>query len=56
MLFWILYLLYSTYFVILTMDPKVKDKAGEKKKHKKIISMEAKHEIIAKHECVNTHY
>ncbi|GFT59872.1 HTH CENPB-type domain-containing protein [Nephila pilipes] len=32
------------------MDPKVKDKTGEKKKSKKIISMEAKHEIIAKHE------
>ncbi|GFS29154.1 uncharacterized protein NPIL_655581 [Nephila pilipes] len=36
------------------MDPKVKDKTGEKKKPKKIISMEAKHEIIAKHEhCVH---
>ncbi|XP_075210241.1 putative CENPB DNA-binding domain-containing protein 1 [Lycorma delicatula] len=32
------------------MDPKVKDKTGEKKKPKKMISMEAKHEIIAKHE------
>ncbi|GFT76537.1 hypothetical protein NPIL_534811 [Nephila pilipes] len=32
------------------MDPKVKGKTGEKKKHKKMISMEAKHEIIAKHE------
>ena len=32
------------------MDPKVKDKAGEKKKPKKMISMEVKHEIIAKHE------
>ncbi|GFS55981.1 tigger transposable element-derived protein 1 [Nephila pilipes] len=32
------------------MDPKVKDKTGEKKKPKKMISIEAKHEIIAKHE------
>ncbi|GFU45088.1 tigger transposable element-derived protein 1 [Nephila pilipes] len=32
------------------MDPKVKDKTGEKKKPKKMISMETKHEIIAKHE------
>ncbi|GFT25433.1 tigger transposable element-derived protein 1 [Nephila pilipes] len=32
------------------MDPKVKDKTGEKKKPKKMISMEAKQEIIAKHE------
>ncbi|GFU23196.1 hypothetical protein NPIL_150361, partial [Nephila pilipes] len=48
--FWIVYILYSAYFVILTMDPKVKDKTGEKKKPKKMISMEAKHEIIAKHE------
>ncbi|GFT46939.1 tigger transposable element-derived protein 1 [Nephila pilipes] len=32
------------------MDPKVKDKTGGKKKPKKMISMEAKHEIIAKHE------
>ena len=32
------------------MGPKAKDKAGEKKKPKKMISMEAKHEIIAKHE------
>ncbi|GFT22883.1 tigger transposable element-derived protein 1 [Nephila pilipes] len=32
------------------MDLKVKDKTGEKKKPKKMISMEAKHEIIAKHE------
>ena len=32
------------------MDFEVKDKAGEKKKPKKMISMEAKHEIIAKHE------
>ncbi|GFT08076.1 hypothetical protein NPIL_187621 [Nephila pilipes] len=31
------------------MDPKVKDKTGDKKKPKKMISMEAKHEIIAKH-------
>ncbi|GFT91994.1 hypothetical protein NPIL_575361 [Nephila pilipes] len=30
------------------MDPK--DKTGEKKKPKKMISMEVKHEIIAKHE------
>lgn len=37
------------YAVILTMDHKVK--ASEKKKSKKMISMEAKHEIIAKHEC-----
>ncbi|GFS99561.1 hypothetical protein NPIL_622541 [Nephila pilipes] len=43
------YILYSAYFVILTMDPKVKDKTGEKKKPKKMISVEAKHEIIAKH-------
>ncbi|GFT72123.1 hypothetical protein NPIL_511531 [Nephila pilipes] len=48
--FWIVYILYSAYFVILTMDPKVKDKTGEKKKPKKRISVEAKHEIIAKHE------
>ncbi|GFU52474.1 hypothetical protein NPIL_64341 [Nephila pilipes] len=46
----IVYILYSAYFIILIMDPKVKDKTGEKKKPKKIISMEAKHEIIAKHE------
>ncbi|GFT69036.1 hypothetical protein NPIL_138181 [Nephila pilipes] len=32
------------------MDHKVKDKTGEKKKPKKMISMEVKHEIIAKHE------
>ncbi|GFU45751.1 HTH CENPB-type domain-containing protein [Nephila pilipes] len=32
------------------MDPKVKDKTGEKKKPKKTISMEAKHKFIAKHE------
>ncbi|GFS88846.1 hypothetical protein NPIL_261561 [Nephila pilipes] len=32
------------------MNPKVKDRTGEKKKRKKMISMEAKHEIIAKHE------
>ncbi|GFU02706.1 tigger transposable element-derived protein 1 [Nephila pilipes] len=32
------------------MDPKIKDKIGEKKKPKKMISMEPKHEIIAKHE------
>ncbi|GFT27189.1 tigger transposable element-derived protein 1 [Nephila pilipes] len=32
------------------MDPKVKVKTGEKKKPKKMISMEAKHEIIAKHD------
>ncbi|GFS47147.1 uncharacterized protein NPIL_611461 [Nephila pilipes] len=32
------------------MDPKVKDKTGVKKKPKKMISLEAKHEIIAKHE------
>ncbi|GFS34686.1 hypothetical protein NPIL_55151 [Nephila pilipes] len=48
--FWIVYILYSAYFVILTMDPKVKDKTDEKKKPKKMISMETKHEIIAKHE------
>ncbi|GFT76687.1 tigger transposable element-derived protein 1 [Nephila pilipes] len=48
--FWIVYILYSAYFVILNIDPKVKDKTGEKKKPKKMISMEAKHEIIANHE------
>ena len=32
------------------MGPKAKDKASEKKKPKKIITMEAKHEIIAKYE------
>lgn len=32
------------------MGPKAKDKGGEKKKPKKMISMEDKHEIIAKHE------
>ncbi|GFT87589.1 hypothetical protein NPIL_449601 [Nephila pilipes] len=32
------------------MDPKIKDKTGEKKKPKKMISMEAKHETIAKQE------
>ena len=32
------------------MGPKAKDKGDEKKKPKKMISMEAKHEIIAKHE------
>ncbi|GFS45239.1 hypothetical protein NPIL_279081 [Nephila pilipes] len=32
------------------MDPKVKDKTGGKKKPKKMISMEVKDEIIAKHE------
>ena len=32
------------------MGPKAKDKAGDKKKPKEMISMEAKHEIIAKHE------
>ncbi|GFT02570.1 HTH CENPB-type domain-containing protein [Nephila pilipes] len=32
------------------MDPKVKDKTGEKKKPKKMISMEANYKIIANHE------
>ncbi|GFS71087.1 hypothetical protein NPIL_144061 [Nephila pilipes] len=45
--FWIIYILYSAYFVILTMDPKVKIKIGEKKKPKKMISAKM---IIAKHE------
>ncbi|GFU48699.1 HTH CENPB-type domain-containing protein [Nephila pilipes] len=43
-------MLYSAYFVILTIHPKVKEKTGEKKKPKKMISMEEKHEFIAKHE------
>ncbi|GFS97337.1 tigger transposable element-derived protein 1 [Nephila pilipes] len=48
--FWIVYMLCSAYFVILTIHPKVKEKTGEKKKPKKMISMEEKHEFIAKHE------
>ena len=32
------------------MGPKAKDKGDEKKKPKKMISMEAKHEIIKKYE------
>ena len=45
-----LFYLYCTLILLSTMGPKAKDKGDEKKKPKKMISMEAKHEIIAKHE------